>query len=318
LSTIDQYVSAATRDNTRRSYQSAIRHFEETWGGFLPTTADSVARYLADHAETLSVNTLRSRLAALAQWHQEQGFADPTKAPLVKKVLKGIQALHPARAKQARPLQLEQLSALVDWLERAMLDADREGRAGDRLRLARDRALVLIGFWRGFRSDELCRMQIDNIEVVAGEGMVIYLPRSKTDRAARGRAYKAPALSRLCPVNAYLDWVNLAQLKEGPVFARIDRWGNVGDGALRPGSLVPVLRGRFRAAGIAAPEQYSGHSLRRGFATWANANDWDVKDLMEYVGWKDVRSAMRYIDRADSFAQHRIESGLATKSRPLS
>ena len=36
MSTIDQYVSAATRDNTRRSYQSAIRHFEETWGGFLP------------------------------------------------------------------------------------------------------------------------------------------------------------------------------------------------------------------------------------------------------------------------------------------
>jgi hypothetical protein len=33
--------------------------------------------------------------------------------------------------------------------------------------------------------------------------------------------------------------------------------------------------------------------------------------LMEYVGWKDVRSAMRYIDAADPFAQHRIESALA-------
>jgi hypothetical protein len=33
--------------------------------------------------------------------------------------------------------------------------------------------------------------------------------------------------------------------------------------------------------------------------------------LMEYVGWKDVRSAMRYIDAADRFAQHRIESALA-------
>ena len=103
MSTIDQYVSAATRDNTRRSYQSAIRHFEEAWGGFLPATADSVARYLADHAETLTINTLRSRLAALAQWHLDQGFPDPTKAPLVKKVLKGIQELHPAREKQARP-----------------------------------------------------------------------------------------------------------------------------------------------------------------------------------------------------------------------
>ena len=139
---------------------------------------------------------------------------------------------------------------------------------------------------------------------------MIYLPRSKTDRAALGREYKAPALSRLCPVSAYRDWIHLAHLEAGPVFPRIDRWGHVGDDALRPGSLVPVLRGRFRAAGIAAPEQYSGHSLRRGFATWANANDWDVKDLMEYVGWRDIRSAMRYIDRADPFARHRIEARL--------
>ena len=100
------------------------------------------------------------------------------------------------------------------------------------------------------------------------------------------------------------------QLKEGAVFPAIDRWGNVGETALRPGSLVPLLQGRFRQAGIAAPEQYSGHSLRRGFATWANANEWDVKDLMEYVGWKDIRSAMRYIDRADPFAKYRIEARL--------
>jgi len=52
------------------------------------------------------------------------------------------------------------------------------------------------------------------------------------------------------------------------------------------------------------------NSPRTGFATWANAHGWDVKDLMEYVGWKDIRSAMRYIDRADPFVRHRIESRL--------
>jgi hypothetical protein len=35
-----------------------------------------------------------------------------------------------------------------------------------------------------------------------------------------------------------------------------------------------------------------------------------LRDLMEYVGWRDVRSAMRYIDRADPFARHRIEAQL--------
>ena len=70
---IDQYLNAAERENTRRSYASDIRHFEEEWGGFLPATIDSVARYLAEHAESLSLNTLKRRLAALSRWHQDQG-----------------------------------------------------------------------------------------------------------------------------------------------------------------------------------------------------------------------------------------------------
>lgn len=104
MSNIDTYLHAATRANTRQSYQAAVRHFEVEWGGFLPATADAIARYLADHAESLAVNTLKQRLAALAQWHLDQGFPDPTKAPVVKKVLRGIRALHPAQEKQAKPL----------------------------------------------------------------------------------------------------------------------------------------------------------------------------------------------------------------------
>lgn len=117
MSKIDTYVHAATRENTRRSYQAAVRHFEIEWGGFLPATADSIARYLVDHAESLAINTLRQRLAALAQWHIDQGFPDPTKAPLVRKVFRGVQALHPSQEKRARPLQLEQLEIATGWLD---------------------------------------------------------------------------------------------------------------------------------------------------------------------------------------------------------
>lgn len=64
MTDIERYVRAATRDNTRRSYQSAVEHFEAHWGGFLPATADSIARYLAEHAQSHAVSTLRQRLAA--------------------------------------------------------------------------------------------------------------------------------------------------------------------------------------------------------------------------------------------------------------
>ncbi|SIT44946.1 Integrase family protein [Paraburkholderia ribeironis] len=307
---IERYLEAATRDNTRRSYQSAIRHFEVEWGGFLPASADAIAQYLADHAPSLSVNTLRARLAALAQWHQTQGFPDPTKTPHVRKMLKGIAALHPATEKRAKPLQIAQLEQLVAWLDEQIGHAIRSGDMRISATHTRSKALVLLGFWRGFRSDELGRLQVEHITVEAGRGMTMFLPRTKSDRAQTGTTFKAPALSRLCPVTAYEAWIASSGLTAGPVFRSIDRWGNISDDGLHAGSFVPLLRELFRAAGIPAPDSYSSHSLRRGFASWANSNSWDIKMLMEYVGWKDVRSAMRYIDAADPFAQHRIESAL--------
>lgn len=90
---IQHYIDASVRKNTQKSYQSAVRHYEVEWKGFLPATADNIAQYLIDYADKLSINTLNQRLAALAQWHIEQGFPDPTKASVVHKVLKGIKTL---------------------------------------------------------------------------------------------------------------------------------------------------------------------------------------------------------------------------------
>lgn len=313
MSKLDQYIRAATRDNTRQSYQSAVRHFEVEWGGFLPATADSIARYLADHAETLAVNTLRQRLAALAQWHIDQGFPDPTKAPVVRQVFRGIQALHPTQEKRAKPLQLEQLEQVAHWLDGA-IETTRAGRdRGAELRHMRNKALLLLGFWRGFRGDELTRLQVEHVEVVPGEGMTCYFPQTKGDRQYQGATFKAPILSRLCPVEACVAWISAAQLAGGSVFRAIDRWGHVREDGLHADSLVPLLRTMLADAGIASSDLYSAHSLRRGFANWATSNGWDLKTLMEYVGWKNVQSAMRYVEAADPFGRRRIESALPAK-----
>lgn len=311
MSKLDHYIHAATRDNTRRSYQAAVRHFEIEWGGFLPATADSVARYLADNAELLSVNTLRNRLAGLAQWHIDQGFPDPTKAPVVRKVLRGIQALHPAQEKQAKPLQLNQLDQLAQSLDNALSIAESRKDKPHLLRHTRNKALLLLGFWRGFRSDELTRLRIEHVNVVPGEGMTCFFTYTKTDRRSKGSTFKAPALVRLCPVQAYLDWIAVSGLVEGPVFRSIDRWGNIGAEGIHVDSVIPLLRSALMDAGIESAHLYSGHSLRRGFASWATANGWDLKTLMQYVGWKDVNSAMRYVEGANPFAQSRGRLPLA-------
>jgi integrase len=307
MNSVDKYLRAATRENTVRSYRSAMQHFEVEWGGLLPASADMVARYLADHAQTLASNTLQQRVAALADWHRTHGFSDPTKTEVVRKVLKGIRTLHPMQERQARPLQLEQITQVAHWLDDAIAAATSADHMPRARRYARDRALLLVGFWRGFRGDELTRLRVEHINAVAAEGMTCFLPQSKGDRDARGRTVKAPALKQLCPVDAYLAWITIANLTEGPVFRAVDQWGNVGATGLHINSLIPLLRTMFHTAGIASVEQYSGHSLRRGFATWATSSGWDLKALMEYVGWRDAQSAMRYVESGDPFARLRIE-----------
>ncbi|MDH4569688.1 site-specific integrase [Pseudomonas sp. BN414] len=314
---VERYLQAGTRANTRRSYQQAIEHFEVSWGGFLPATSDAIVRYLVDHAGTLASNTLKLRLAALAQWHTSQGFPDPTKAPLVRQVLKGIRTLHPKPEKQAEPLQLRELEQCVAWLERIGEAARAKGDRPQLLRCWRDRALLLIGFWRAFRSDELCRLRVEHIQARGGEGMQLFLPWSKCDRDNLGQSFSAPALARLCPVQAYLDWVEVAEISEGPVFPGIDRWGHLSKQALHPHSVIPLLRAVLHGAGLSAA-LYSSHSLRRGFATWATCNGWDIKALMSYVGWRDTRSALRYVESAGAFpGQLRPWTpGLETELRP--
>ena len=310
MADLERYLEAATRANTKRSYDNALRHFEVVANGVLPATADQVANYLAAHAEQFAISTLRQRLAALGQWHRDHGFVDPTRAPVVRKVLKGIQALHPSRPKQATPLQLTQLAQVADWLEDAISATLARNDERSALRHRRDRALVLLGFWRGFRGDELLQLQVEQLQLVPNQGLTCFVPHSKGDRENAGKTYRVPALSRWCPVTAVTDWVTAADLRAGSLFRRISHDGRLGTDGLHPNSLIPLLRRILAQAGLADSEAYSSHSLRRGFAGWANAQGWDLKTLMEYVGWKDVHSAMRYLDGTDPFARQRIEAGL--------
>ena len=261
-------------------------------------------------APPLQIPRLRQRLAALSRWHADQGFADPTKSPLVRQVLKGIRSVHAEPEKRARPLELAVLQQVDQWLDAAISNAQQAGDQSALLRHTRNRSLMLLGFWRGFRSDELLNLRVENTEVTPGEGMACYLGRSKGDRQLQGRVFKCPALSLLCPVTAYKAWIDLAGLNEGPVFRKIDRWGHIAGENLHASSVIPLLRSLFAESGVESPKEYSSHSMRRGFAGWARASGWDIKELMEYVGWKDVKSAMRYLDASNSSLQARFEQGL--------
>jgi integrase len=298
------YVNAATRENTVRSYRAAVNHYERHWGGLLPATPNAIAQYLSHYADKLSSSTLAHRLAVLAKWHHEYGFPDPTKAPLVKQVMKGIRQTHPYQPKQARPLQLEELETIIRTLDVSIKEAKDYWQ---RLRHIRNKTILLLGFWRAFRADELTNIHIEHVTVIPNKGMSLYFPTTKGDRDSKGVTHKVPALQKLCPVAAYQDWVMASELTEGPLFIGIDRWGHFNQSNMTPNTIMNIVRDCARDAGLEHPESFSSHSLRRGFASWADSNDWSLKDLMGYVGWKDPKTALRYIDSYNRIQQHFIE-----------
>ncbi len=302
---VKRYLQAGTRDNTRKSYRSAIKHYEITWGGLLPATPEMICNYLSDKTDSLNPATLQLHLAALSSWHESQGFINPTRHPLVKKILKGIMAIHGQQTRQASPMQIEQLQTICAHLD-AQIQKTEERKT--LLPLYRNKALMLVGFWRAFRSDELARITVENISE-KDDGLEIYLPGSKTDRSYGGQTYFLPRLKQLCPVTALKNWADISMLAEGPLFCGIDRWGNIREKALYPNNINVIIKKIVQDAGLDNSDQYSSHSLRRGFASWANSNDWDLVSLMQYVGWKEHRSALRYINK-DKAIQNKINQAL--------
>lgn len=138
-----QYIIAATSNNTRRAYQADIRHFVE-WGAFLPTSAEIILKYLQQHADSLNPRTLVRRLTALKNWHLYQGFTDPTSHPMIRKTLSGIKHIHGKPKNRAKAITVEVLTSMVDYLK-----------VSSRLIDVRNNALLQIGFFGAFRRSEL-------------------------------------------------------------------------------------------------------------------------------------------------------------------
>lgn len=70
------------------------------------------------------------------------------------------------------------------------------------------------------------------------------------------------------PVVALRRWLDETQINEGPVFRRIDQWGNVDRRALTPQSVNLILKSRCKQAGL-DPALFSAHGLRSGYLTEA-------------------------------------------------
>ncbi|HYU46199.1 MAG TPA: site-specific integrase, partial [Terriglobales bacterium] len=186
-------------------------------------------------------------------------------------------------------------------------DPVRSELVGDSVRDARDRALLLIGFAGAFRRSELSRIDCESIERTA-RGIVITIPKSKTDQEGQGRQVAIPhGRNDICPVRALDQWLELSGITQGPVFRPLARRGHVLPSQLSGDSIASIVKQRVKAIDL-DPARYSGHSLRAGFVTsaaTAGAPTWRIK---AQTGHASDALVGRYIRLSDPFAANAVSS----------
>ncbi len=287
----ENYLVAATSQNTRKAYQADIRHFI-AWGGKLPASSDVIMNYLHDHAETLNTRTLTRRLTALRNWHQYQGFNDPTAHAVIRKTLVGIKNTHGKPKNKATALTLEALTTMVLHL-----------RKSKRLIDYRNCALLQLGFFGAFRRSELIELTWESISFVK-EGIEILIERSKTDQGGEGQVCAIPYGSGpLCPVTALLTWRDQSHCGSGYVFRHIKKT-TVANENIQPRQVNIVIKGIAKVCDLPDAENYSGHSLRRGFASEASRSNVPFASIKRQGRWRSDSTVMGYIDEGKRFDQN--------------
>jgi len=85
-----------------------------------------VARYVASLADELKIASIRRRVVAISQKHQELGLEPPTAHKLVRGVLAGIARTHGSAQKQKSALNAEPLEGALRTIDLETLRGQRD------------------------------------------------------------------------------------------------------------------------------------------------------------------------------------------------
>lgn len=174
----------------------------------------------------------------------------------------------------------------------------------------RDRTVIVLGFALGCRRSELAALDLGDI-TEDSDGLHVLIRISKTDKESAGREVFLPygENAETCPVRVWRAWVQkLTELghASGALFVRVDRHGKIGkacsgrvaaDGRITGQAVAMIVDRIARRAGLDPTSLWSGHSLRRGFATEAHAHGADRIYIARHGGWEEESKALNgYIE----------------------
>ena len=289
-------------DNTIRAYKSDFNDFGLfcAQNGFksLPSDPKIVSLYLTQlSTKNVIISTIKRRLVSIGVIHKLKGHYLDTKHPLIVENLMGIKRRKGSIQNGKKPLLINNLKKIIN-----VIDEQKK----EKIKILRDRTIILIGFSGGFRRNEIVSLDFDDLDFVE-EGLKINIKRSKTDQFGAGSTKGLPYFenSQYCPVVSIQKWIEISKINSGALFRRFTKGSNLSEKRLTDQTVALLIKEYLDLAGIDSTN-YSGHSLRSGFATSAAEAGAEERTIMAMTGHKTTEMVRRYIKNADLFKNNAL------------
>ena len=288
--------------NTVRAYKSDFKDFGLfcAQNGFksLPSEPKIVSLYLT-HLSTKEVkmSTLKRRLVSIGVIHKLKGHYLDTKHPIIIENIMGIRRRKGSIQKGKKPLLINSLKLLINVIDKYN---------SENIKKFRDRSIILMGFSGGFRRNEIVSLDYDDLDFV-NEGLKINLNKSKTDQFGEGSVKALPYFDNIqyCPVLTLKNWIEVSKINSGPLFRRFNKGSKLSTNRLTNQTVALLIKKYLQLAGIDS-KNYSGHSLRSGFATSAAESGAEERSIMTMTGHKSTEMVRRYIKESNLFKNNAL------------
>ena len=295
-------LQSSKANNTVRAYKSDFNDFEIfcVQNGFksLPSDPKIVSLYLT-HLSTkdAKMSTLKRRLVSIGVIHKLKGHYLDTKHPSIIENIMGIKRRKGSIQKAKKPILINSLKLIINAIDE---------QNNQEIKKLRDRSIILIGFSGGFRRNEIVSLDYDDLDFVS-EGVKINIKRSKTDQFGEGFTKALPYFdsSQYCPVISLKNWLDISKITSGPVFRRFLKGSKLSENRLTDQTVAILIKKYLNLAGINS-KNYSGHSLRSGFATSAAESGVEERNIMAMTGHKSTEMVRRYIKEANLFKNNAL------------
>ena len=289
-------------NNTVRAYKSDFNNFGLfcAQNGFksLPSEPKIVSLYITHlSSKGIKMSTLKRRLVSIGVIHKLKGHYLDTKHPVIIENIMGIKRRKGSIQKGKKPLLINNLKKIINAIDEHNTE---------NIKKFRDRSIILMGFSGGFRRNEIVSLDYDDLDFV-NEGLKISIKRSKTDQFGEGSIKGLPYFdnTQYCPVLSLKNWIEISRIRSGPLFRRFSKGTKLSEKILTDQTVALLIKKYLKIAGIDS-KNYSGHSLRSGFATSAAEAGVEERNIMSMTGHKSPEMVRRYIKEANIFKNNAL------------